>query len=106
MILMEIYYDMIAGMYEQDFIAYLIFGLTLNFIFSIMFGVYLSKNIGVEEMLKTKGDKEQSILVSISLFIPFAKMLITLYRVSILQIFFLNKGYTHKEFWVYMTNNQ
>lgn len=97
---------MIAGMLEQDFIAYLIFGLTLNFVFSIMFGVYLTKNIGMEEMLKSKGNKEQSILVSISLFIPFAKMLVTLYRVSILQIFFLNKGYSHKEFWIYMTHDR
>jgi len=97
---------MIAGMYEQDFIAYIIFGLTLNFVFSIMFGVYLTKNIGMEEMIKLKGDKQQSFLVSISLFIPFAKMLITLYRVSVLQIFFLNKGHSHKEFWIYMTHNR
>ena len=97
---------MIAGMNEQDFIAYLIFGLTLNFIFSIIFGVYLSKNIGVEEMIKLKGDKQQSLLVSVSLLVPFAKMAITLYRVAILQFYFLNKGFTHKEFWVYMTHNQ
>ena len=97
---------MIAGMYEQDFIAYVIFGLILNFVFSILFGLYLSKNIGLQEMMNSKGDKEQSIFVSISLFIPFAKMLITLYRVTILQIFFLNRGYTHKEFWTYMTNKQ
>ena len=97
---------MIAGMYEQDFIAYMIFGLILNFVFSIMFGMYLSKNIGMQEMISSKGNKQQSILVSLSLFIPFAKMLITLYRVSILQIYFLNKGYTHKEFWVYMTHNR
>ncbi|WP_373070124.1 hypothetical protein [Sulfurimonas sp.] len=97
---------MIAGMLEQDFIAYLIFGLTLNFVFSILFGMYLTKNIGMEEMLKSKGDKQQSLLVSISLFIPFAKMLVTLYRVTILQIYFLNRGYTHKEFWVYMTHNK
>ncbi len=96
---------MIAGMYEQDFIAYIIFGLLLNFAFSILFGIYLSKNIGMKEMLESKGDKEQSILVSLSLFIPFAKMLITLFRVAILQVYFLNKGHTHKEFWIYMTNN-
>lgn len=95
---------MIAGMHEQDFIAYMIFGLILNFLFSMMFGLYLSKNIGMQEMISSKGDKEQSILVSLSLFIPFAKMLITLYRVVILQIFFLNKGFSHKEFWVYMTH--
>lgn len=97
---------MIAGMHEQDFIAYMIFGLILNFLFSMMFGLYLSKNIGMQEMISSKGDKEQSILVSLSLFIPFAKMLITLYRVVILQIFFLNKGFSHKEFWVYMTHKQ
>ncbi|QOP41562.1 hypothetical protein FJR03_07300 [Sulfurimonas marina] len=95
---------MIAGMYEQDFIAYMIFGLILNFLFSILFGLYLSKNIGMKEMIESKGDKEQSILVSLSLFIPYAKMLVTLYRVAILQFFFLNKGHTHKEFWIYLTH--
>lgn len=95
---------MIAGMYEQDFVAYMIFGLILNFAFSILFGLYLSNNIGMKEMIESKGDKEQPVLVSISLFIPFAKMLITLYRVAILQLFFLNKGLTHKEFWIYMTH--
>jgi len=97
---------MIAGMNEQDFMAYVIFGVILNFTFSIMFGIYLSKNIGIQEMVSSKGDKEQSIFVSLSLFVPFAKMLITLYRVAILQIYFLNKGFTHKEFWVYMTHKQ
>lgn len=97
---------MIAGMYEQDFIAYMIFGLLLNFVFSILFGIYLSRNIGMQEMMLSKGDKEQSVLISLSLFIPFAKMLITLYRVAILQIYFLNKGYSHKEFWIYMTHSK
>ncbi len=97
---------MIVGMYEQEFIAYVIFGLILNFVFSIMFGVYLTKNIGMQDMITSKGDKEQSFLVSISLLVPFAKMLITLYRVAILQIYFLNRGYSHKEFWIYMTNRQ
>jgi len=96
---------MIAGIYEQDLIAYMIFGLVLNFLFSIMFGVYLSKNIGMQEMIESKGDKKQPIWVGISLVIPFAKMVVTLYRVAILQIYFLNKGYSHKEFWIYMTNN-
>lgn len=97
---------MIAGMYEQDFIAYMIFGLILNFALSIMFGIYLSKNIGMKDMIESKGDKQQSLFVSISLFIPYAKMFITLYRVAVLQLFFLNKGYTHKEFWIYMTSEQ
>jgi len=97
---------MIAGMYEQDFIAYIIFGLILNFVFSILFGIYLTKNIGIQDMLTSKGKKQQSLLVSLSLFIPFAKMIITLYRVTILQIYFLNKGLTHKEFWIYLTHER
>jgi hypothetical protein len=96
---------MIAGMYEQDFAAYMIFGVILNFLFSLLFGLYLSKNIGIEEMIQTKGDKEQSLFIKLSLFIPYLKMLITLYRVSILQIYFLNRGYTHKEFWIYLTHS-
>ena len=95
---------MIIGMNEQDLMAYIIFGIVLNFMFSILFGMYLSKNIGMQEMISSKGDKQQSMLIGLSLFIPFAKMLVTLYRVAILQIYFLNKGYSHKEFWVYMTN--
>ena len=95
---------MIFGMYEQDFLAYVIFGLIMNFVFSILFGIYLSNNIGMQEMIESKGEKEQSTLVSLSLFIPFAKMLVTLYRVVILQLYFLNKGLSHKEFWIYMTN--
>jgi len=97
---------MILGMYEQDFMAYVIFGLILNFAFSILFGIYLSNNIGMQEMIESKGEKEQSALIGLSLFIPFAKMLITLYRVAILQIYFLNKGLSHKEFWVYMTHEE
>ncbi|MBD3823404.1 MAG: hypothetical protein IE916_02705 [Epsilonproteobacteria bacterium] len=97
---------MIAGIHEQDLVAYMIFGLIMNFLFSILFGLYLSKNIGMDEMIRSKGDKEQSLWVSLSLFIPFAKMAITLYRVAILQIYFLNRGYTHKEFWVYMTHEE
>jgi len=95
---------MIFGMNEQDFMAYIIFGIILNFAFSILFGVYLSNNIGMKDMMESKGDKEQSTVVGLSLFFPFAKMLITLYRVAILQIYFLNKGLTHKEFWIYMTH--
>jgi len=97
---------MIIGMYEQNFMAYVIFGLILNFAFSIIFGIYLSNNIGMQEMIESKGNKQQSLLVRLSLFVPYAKMLITLYRVGVLQLFFLNKGLTHKEFWIYMTNEQ
>lgn len=91
-------------MHSQDFMAYVIFGFIMNFTISFMFGLYLSKNIGIEEMIKTKGDKEQSLLSSLAMLIPFAKMFQTLYRVAILQFYFLNKGHSHKEFWIYLTS--
>ncbi len=97
---------MIIGMFEQDFVAYIIFGLMLNIVFSILFGIHLSNNIGMQEMITSKGSKDQPLLVKISLFIPYVKMLIILYRVAILQLFFLNKGHTHKEFWIYMTHDE
>ncbi len=97
---------MIAGMFEQDLAAYIIFGLIVNFLFSILFGLYLSKNIGLEQMIQSKGDKEQSLFVKLSLFIPYVKMFITLYRVAILQIYFLNRGYTHQEYWIYLTHGE
>jgi len=92
-------------MFEQEIAAYVIYGIFLNFLFSILFAMYLSKNIGVEEMARNMGTKQQSLLVKLSLFIPYAKMLVTLYRVAILQIFFLNRGYSHKEFWIYLTHD-
>ena len=96
---------MFIGLFEQELMAYAIFGIILNFLFSMLFGIYLSKNIGIEEMMMSKGDKEQSLWMLFILIIPFAKMALTLYRVAILQLYFLNRGYTHKEYWVYLTND-
>jgi len=91
---------------SPEFFSYAIFGVILNFIFSMAFGVYLSNNIGIEEMLLSKGEKEQQWWLSLSLAIPFAKMLITLYRVAILQFYFLDQGKSHKEFWIYLTTEE
>lgn len=76
----------------------------MNFIFSIAFGLYLTKNIGTEEMIVSKGNRQQPWWIALSLGIPFAKMAITLYRVAILQFYFLDQGRTHKEYWVYLTS--
>ena len=95
---------MIAGMYEQEFIAYILFVIILNFIFSLFFGIYLSKNIGLEDMMNSKGDKVQSVWTRLAILVPYAKMLLTLYRVAILQFYFLNQGKSHREFWVYLTS--
>ncbi len=94
---------MIAGIYEQDLAAILLFGIILNFLFSFLFGWYLSLNIGIEEMMLSKGEKKQPSWMVLTLLVPFAKMLITLYRVTILQLYFLNQGHSHKDFWVYLT---
>ncbi len=94
---------MIAGMYEQDLAAIVLFGIILNFLFSFLFGWYLSINIGVEEMMLSKGDKKQPSWMVLTLLIPFVKMGITLYRVTILQLYFLNQGRSHKDFWIYLT---
>ena len=95
---------MIAGMFEQELAAYLLFGIILNFLFSMLFGIYLSKNIGIEEMMRTKGEKEQPWWMLLALIVPYLKMAITLYRAAILQFYFLNRGYTHKEYWIYLTS--
>ena len=82
-----------------EFYSYTIFGVILNFVFSMAFGVYLSNNIGVQEMVLSKGDQEQPWWMFFTLIVPFAKMVITLYRVAVLQFYFLNEGKTHKDFW-------
>lgn len=87
-----------------EFYSYTIFGVILNFVFSMAFGVYLSNNIGIQEMVLSKGDQEQPWWMFFTLVVPFAKMIITLYRVAVLQFYFLNEGKTHKDFWVYLTS--
>jgi hypothetical protein len=87
-----------------EFYSYTIFGVILNFVFSMALGVYLSKNIGIEEMVLSKGDQDQPWWMFLTLIIPFAKMVITLYRVAILQFYFLNEGKTHKDFRIYLTS--
>lgn len=97
---------MIFGMYEQDVVALSLLGILANFAFSFLFGWYLTRNIGMEEMLLSRGSKKQGWLVGLSLVFPFAKMALTLYRVVILQLYFLNQGRTHKEYWIYMTHDE
>lgn len=93
-------------MNEHDLAAYMIFGIIMNFLMSMLFGLYLSKNIGMDAMMQTKGEKEQPWWVMAMLVIPYAKMLLTLYRVAILQLFFLNRGLTHEAYWRYLTHEE
>ncbi len=97
---------MIFGLYEQDIAAVVLLGLIANFLFSFLFGWYLTKNIGMREMLESKGGKKQSWLMGVTLVIPYARMIVTLYRVAVLQLYFLNRGLTHKEYWIYMTRDE
>lgn len=95
---------MFYGMTEQEIYSLFGFGIIANFLFSILFGLHMSKNIGIEEMIKVAGDNKQPAWMSFMIFIPFAKMLITLYRVIVLQFMFLNQGKNHLDFWIYLTH--
>lgn len=90
---------------SELYFAYAIYGLILNFVFSIAFGLYLSRNIGVEEMLLSRGDREEPWWNPLLLALPYAKMALTLYRVSVLQFYFLDRGKSHKDFWIYLTSS-
>jgi hypothetical protein len=93
------------GLYEQDVVALVLLGVLANFAYTFSFSWYLSHNIGVEEMMLSRGNRRLGWLTGFSLLVPFAKMLLTLYRVAVLQLLFLNQGRTHKEFWVYLTHD-
>ena len=95
---------MFEAMTEQEVLSIIGFGIMSNFIFSFVFGYYMSKNIGLETMLETAGHSKQPAWMGIMLFIPFAKMAITMYRVVILQLFFLNQGKSHHDYWNYLTH--
>lgn len=96
-------FSMLEYVSTEEIQALILFGIILNFLFSLLFGWYLSINIGVEEMMLSKGDKQQPSWMVLTLIIPFVKMGITLYRVTILQLYFLNQGRSHKDFWIYLT---
>jgi hypothetical protein len=64
----------------------------------------MSNNIGIDEMIKLSNDKKPPVWAGFIIFIPFAKMIMTLYRVTILQFWFLNRGKSHKDYWIYLTS--
>ncbi len=95
---------MFETMTDHEILSLIGYGIISNFIFSFIFGYYMSKNIGIETMIETANNYKQPAWMSAMLFIPFAKMAITLYRVVILQLFFLNQGKSHHDFWNYLTH--
>lgn len=95
---------MFEAMTDQEILSFVGFGIMSNFIFSFIFGIYMSKNIGVETMLETAGKNKQPAWMGLMLFVPFAKMAITLYRVAVLQFLFLNQGRSHYDYWLYLTH--
>jgi hypothetical protein len=97
---------MFDAMTDHEILSFVGYGIISNFIFSFIFGYYMSKNIGIETMLETANSHKQPIWMSMMLFIPFAKMAITLYRVVILQLFFLNQGKSHYDYWNYLTHSK
>lgn len=95
---------MFNAMTDHEILSLIGYGIISNFIFSFIFGYYMSKNIGIETMLETANTYKQPAWMGAMLFVPFAKMIITLYRVIVLQLFFLNRGRSHHDFWDYLTH--
>ena len=93
---------MIFGFPEELVISYVIFGVIMNFLISLLFGLYITKNIGIVKMMQIGGEYRQPWWLGFAIFIPFLKMGITLYRIYVLQIYFLNQGRSHQEFFEYL----
>jgi uncharacterized membrane protein len=91
-------------MSEQDIFSIVLFGLMANFFFSIMLGVLINRNVGIMEVVKiVRGKKKvQPFYQIVLIIVPFAKAVHTLYRVYILQVYFLNQGKSYKDFLLYM----
>ncbi len=68
----------------------------------MMFGVLIHKNVGFIEVVKIVRGKRQPWYVGVLLVIPFAKAVLTLWRVYVLQVYFLNKGKSYRDFLLYM----
>jgi succinate dehydrogenase hydrophobic anchor subunit len=93
---------MIFGFSESDFFSLVLYGLLVNFIFSILFGLLLNNNIPIPKMIKLAQSYKQPWWMPLTLIIPFAKMVLILYRVYILQVYFINQGKSYDDFVVYM----
>ena len=89
-------------MSEQDIFSIVLFGLMTNFFFSIMFGILINRNVGIIEVLKIVKGKQKPWYQTLLIVIPFGKAILTLYRVYVLQVYFLNQGKTYKDYLVYM----
>ncbi len=87
---------------EQDIFSLALFGLITNFFFSIMFGILINKNVGIMEVMKIARHKKQPWYYTVTLIIPFLKAVVVLYRVYILQVYFLNRGKSYKDFLLYI----
>lgn len=91
-------------MSDTELYTLIAFGIITNFIYSFLFGIYMSNNIGMDEMIRITGDKKQPMWMAYLVFIPFAKAFVTLYRTAVLQFLFLNRGLSHKDYWHYLTH--
>jgi hypothetical protein len=94
---------MLFGFNQADVFAIIVFGLFTNFAFTLYFSFLIEKNVSfhtIIAMLKERKQKPWYIVVLI--IIPFGKALLTLWRVYVLQIYFLNRGKTYTDFFKYI----
>lgn len=91
---------------EQDIFTLALFGLITNFFFSVMFGLLINRNVGIVEVMRIVKDKKQPWYHTFALVIPFAKAVMVLYRVYILQVYFLNRGKSYRDFLIYILQDR
>jgi len=92
--------------FELDIIQLIILGYISNILFSNIFIMYLGKNIGIKEMISLKKEHfippktpPKTLILNL---LPFGTTLLIYIRIFILQFYFLNNGYNHKDYWIYL----
>jgi hypothetical protein len=92
-------------LFEADIFTIFLFGITANFLFSMLFAFFINTNIPFMELIelaKRERNSKKPIFSIIILFMPFVKATVILYRVYILQIYFLNRGKSYRDFAEYL----
>jgi hypothetical protein len=95
---------LIFGLNEADFFAVIVFGIVANFAFSLYFGFLLQQNIKFGDIVNLMRSRKtpQPWYFTILIIIPFGKVFLVLWRVYVLQIYFLNRGRSYHDFMKYM----
>ncbi len=95
--------------FEADMFTIFLFGIMANVLFSMSFAFLINSNIPFMELVeiaRRERNTKRSAFNIFMIFVPFAKVILILYRVYILQVYFLNRGKSYKDFAVYLFTNR